>query len=257
MVRFSQFSIIRSHSVHFGLIRSILRSIQYYLIPSVYFNPFGIIRSIQSYLIYSVHFGPMLSTLVHCNPSIIIRSASFLFSPIRPISSTSMHSVLFGLLWSYLIHSVHIGPIRPIQSTSIHSVLFSPLRSYSVYFGSIRSTLVLFGPHWSYSVDSVHFGPLQSIRYYSIYFGSIRSNLVLFGPFCHIQSIRSTLVLFCPCWPYLIHSVHFGPIWSNLFNLVYINIRSVLVRLNLSESFFKHKGYEHRNVIFRAVTHLF
>ena len=54
--------------------------------------------------------------------------------------SHSVHSILFGLLWSY---SVHVGPIL------CTSILFSPPLSYYVYFvhfGPIQSTLVLFGP---------------------------------------------------------------------------------------------------------------
>ena len=41
--------------------------------------------------------------------------------------------------------------------------------------------------------------------------------------------------------------------------LSHINVafQSISVRLNLSESLFKHKGYKYTNVIFRAIIHLF
>ena len=210
--------------------------------------------------------------MVHCNPSIIIRSASFLFSPIRPISSTSIHSVLLGLQRSYLINSVHIGPIRPI-----HPLQF--IWYYLVHFGPIRFTLVLFGPFgllWSYSV---HIGPILSIESTLVHFnlfGIIRFTSVLFDLLWSYSVHYIIFSPFGPLWSYLVHVgpiwfiqstlVLFGPFVSSLIirttlvqfvYLVYINIRSNLVRLNLSESFSKHKDYEHRNVIFRVVTHLF
>ena len=100
---------------------------------------------------------------------------------------------------------VLFSPFGYIQSTLVLFSPFCPLWSYSIYYGSIRSTLVLFDPNWSYSV---HFGPVQS-------------TLVLFSPFAYIWSILSTLVLFGPLlFP-------FSPMWSNsilfcslLFHLV-------------------------------------
>ena len=83
----------------------------------------------------------------------------------------SVHSVLFGLIWSYLV----------LFST------FCPLKLYSVYFEPIRfilSTLVLLGPFcllWFYLVLFSTFCPLWSIS-------------VIFGPF---GPLWSTSVL----WP--------------------------------------------------------
>ena len=42
-----------------------------------------------------------------------------------------------------------------------------------------------------------------------------------------------------------------------LLSQINIALQSILVRLNLSQSLFKHKDYEYTNVIFRVDYHLF
>ena len=103
---------------------------------------FDYIQSIRSYSVHSVNMGPLQS--------------------IGSIPSSSVHSVLFGLYWSYPVHTVHYGPVQsnlvllgPLWFYSVHSVYFGPIRSYSVHFGlilSIQSNLVLLGPLLFYSV---------------------------------------------------------------------------------------------------------
>ena len=125
-----------------------------------------------------INMWPNSCFLLHAN---IQKSHLVHFGSIRSIFSSSIHFAI----WSTL---VVLGPIGPNWSYSIlfspirlTVVIFNPLSFYLVYIGPIRSTMILFGPY-------VHFGPNLSIGSYSVH-------LV---PFCHILSIWSICVHFCP-----------------------------------------------------------
>ena len=90
----------------------------------------------------------------------------------------------------------------PVWFYSVHSVLYSPLQFYSVHIQSILSTLVLF----------------DSIQFYSVHFGLIRPTLVLFG-LLWFYSVH----LF-----YLVHSVHFSPMWPTSITIQSNVVHSVL-----------------------------
>ena len=145
------------YSAYFGPIRSIW-SILVILSPfcplwsdSVLFGPFGLLWSNS---VHSVHFGSIRFTLVLFGPFCPLRSYLLDIGLIQSIL------VLFGPIWFYLIHYVHIGPNLSIHS---YSVLSSPHWSYSVHISTlcpIWTTLVLFYlSTWSFFLrkHSVHF----------------------------------------------------------------------------------------------------
>ena len=85
---------------------------------------------------------------------------------------------------------------------------------------------------------SVHISLIRSMLVHSVHFGSIWSTLVLFGPICPLGPIQLTLVLFGPLWSY---SVLFVP---TRFTLVHSILFSLLwsysVLLVLIRSYFVH-----------------
>ena len=85
--------------------------------------------------------------------------------------------------------------IRSIRSSSVQFVLFGPIQS-------IMSTKVIFGSFGLILSTSVQFSPIiNTLWLYSVHIGSILITMVLFG-LCY------------PLWSYLVHFVHFSPIWS-------------------------------------------
>ena len=152
--------------------------------------------------------------------------------------------VLFGLIQSNSIYSVHIGPIQstflfgpfcrlwsilvllfflitdPLQSYSVRFVHFGSIRYYSVHIALIRSSLstsVLFRLVWFYSVHFVHFGLIQSFGAYLIQCSLVQSILSPSIQFGHLLLIQSTLFLFGPIlsiWSNSVHLDHFGSVWS-------------------------------------------
>ena len=85
--------------------------------------------------------------------------------------------------------------IRSIRSSSVQFVLFGPIQS-------IMSTKVIFGSFGLILSTSVQFSPIiNPLWLYSVHIGSILFTMVLFG-LCY------------PLWSYLVHFVHFSPIWS-------------------------------------------
>ena len=179
-----QYGPIWSTSVNFYSIRSDLVHIG--PIRWLYLVQFGSIRSILSTLVLFGHFGPIQSTLVKLGPLYPLPSFLVLFCSIR---STAVHSVLFqstlvlcspfGTLWFYSVLSVLFGPLwsylvhfTELWSYSIHLVYsfrFGPLRSYSVQFVPTLSTLV----------HSIIFGPNQftSVTKQFFYLGSAQSHI--------------------------------------------------------------------------------
>ena len=99
---------------------------------------------------YSDHIGPIQSTLVLFSPT---WSYSFLFVPIQSIMSTLVLICQFVLIRST---SVLLNPFR---STLVHSILFGLLWSYPVHFGLPCSHSIQF---CSILSNLVHFYPLQS-----------------------------------------------------------------------------------------------
>ena len=99
---------------------------------------FGLFSLLWSNSVHSVHFGSIRFTLVLFGPFCPLRSYLLDIGLIQSIL------VLFGPIWFYLIHYVHIGPNLSIHS---YSILSSPHLSYSVHIGTlcpIWTTLVLF-----------------------------------------------------------------------------------------------------------------
>ena len=165
---------IRSDLVHIGPIRSTLvrfapiwfysiNSIHFSLIRSLWSNSvhFGQTRSIIS---ISVIFGLILFYSVHCGTFGLISVHFGSMQSIRYTLFYSVPSVLFGPLWSYLVH------FTELWSYSVHlvySLRFGPFRSYSVQFVPTLSTLVhciIFGPNQFTSVTKQFFylGSAQS-----------------------------------------------------------------------------------------------
>ena len=76
---------------------------------------------------------------------------------------------------------------------------------------------------------SVHISLIRSMLVHSVHFGSIWSTLVLFGPICPLGPIQLTLVLFGPLWSY---SVLFIPTRSTLVHsILFISLSYYLVLL--------------------------
>ena len=73
-----------------------------------------------------------------------------------------VHSVIFGPLWSYQVHSNHISPIK---SSLVNFSIFWTIRSNLVDIGSMRSILVLLGPICFYSTHYVHIGQFGTYWY--------------------------------------------------------------------------------------------
>ena len=125
--------------------------------------------SIWSYSVYFVNFSPIRSTLVlfgqFC-PLVLFGS----FCPLRnylvnigPIQSSLPTSILFGLIWSHVIYSIHFGPNLSICSSLVQ---FAPFWSTSVIFGPPCSYSVHHSI-WSIQTTSVHF---NSLRYIFVHF---------------------------------------------------------------------------------------
>ena len=87
-----------------------------------------------------------------------------------------VHSVIFGPLWSYQVHSNHISPIK---SSLVNFSIFWTIRSNLVDIGSMRSILVLLGPICFYSTHYVHIGPIRYILVHSVR-PILSTHLVLF-----------------------------------------------------------------------------
>ena len=134
-------NIQNSYLVHTGSIRSIMSTL-------VLFSPYGPNRSIPFYLVNSIHQSSIQFTwsysvhLVHIDP---ILSTSVLFVSYWSIQSIFSTLVLFGLLWSYSVYSIHFCSI---WSDSVYSVHIGLLQSYSIHFVH----------PWFYSV---HFCPIS------------------------------------------------------------------------------------------------
>ena len=76
---------------------------------------------------------------------------------------------------------------------------------------------------------SVHISLIRSMLVHSVHFGSIWSTLVLFGPICPLGPIQLILVLFGPLWSY---SVLFIPTRSTLVHsILFISLSYYLVLL--------------------------
>ena len=136
---------------------------------SFFFFFFFFERTLKFYSVHAIYIGSIQSTLV-------------LFCTLRS------HSIHFGSIWSYLVHSIHFDPLQSIRSTlALFSlfcplVLFSPfcpLQSYSVHIGPIQSTsvqystMVLFSPvcpFWSYSLYLVQFSSFESLQFILVHF---------------------------------------------------------------------------------------
>ena len=170
-------------------------------------SPKNAIKVINIQKSYSIQIGsiqsicPLLSNVVLFSSFSPLKFYSVQFDPLSCIQSTldlfglhwsySVHSVHFDLLQSYLSHSVHIGLIRSILFTLVLFGPFYPLLSYSVHIS----------PNWSNpstSIHYVHFSPIWSMSVLFRPFVLIQPRLVLFGPF----------VLFGTIWSYLVHLVH-------------------------------------------------
>jgi len=166
----------------------------------------------------------------------------------------SVNSILFNLLWFYL---VHLGPIRsipstlllfyPLQSYSLHigPMLFCSLRSSTVNIGPIQSTSVLFSPTWSYSILFVPIRSIMSTLVQICLFVLIRSTSIPLNPFQYTLvhcPIRSILVPFSPPCSYSTLFCPFGPlhfIWSNSIHLYPSqSIQTTSVRFGLLWSIF-------------------
>ena len=136
----------KSYSVHIGPILS----------NSVIFGQLGPFCSLWSYSVYSVQFDPLqsysshsvdfgsiwsiLSTLVLFGPFCplwsysvhvaIISSTSFRPVHVSPIRSSLSTSILFGLIWSHLVYSVHFGPFILFRSYFVYLVHFVPFGQF-------------------------------------------------------------------------------------------------------------------------------
>ena len=128
---------------------------------------------------------------------------------IKMINIQKSYLVHIVSIWSHQSSSVQFGPVGSyIWSILSTIVVFSPI-IHSVHIGSIRSTLVLFCPLRFYSVHSVYFSSIRSILPTLFLFSPIQSTLVLFSPFCPLWS---TSILFRLFNLLRFYSVHFGSI---------------------------------------------
>ena len=230
---------ILSTLVLFGPIQSTLVLFGQHRSYSIHPVHFGLIRSIWSTLILS---GPIQSTLV-------------LFGQLRSYSVHPVHLVLFGPIQFILTTLVFLGPI---QSTLLLFSPFFPLRSNqscSVHFHLIWSYSMNFSPIWFYSV---HFSPFIAFSPFLCIYIIWKNRFGLRAPILNPNLVCAYIYLYVDL-KFVISKILSITFIIITFLLSHINIvfHSTLVWLNLSASLSKYEKYEHTNVIFRAITHLF
>ena len=188
----------------------------------------------------------------------LFRKFSPLWCYLVHIGPIQLTLVLFGLICSNLVHYVYLGPNLSIRSYLVHIGPLCLIWSTSVLLGPVLSTL--------YSVQFVPFGPIQSICVHFDSFVPLWLILVYFNLFlCTYIWVEST---YSKSKFIYLKNIDLKLIISKILSIVFIvatlllshiNVafQSISIRLNLSESFSKHEGYEYTNLIFRIVTHLF
>ena len=159
LVHFFLFGPLWFYLVNLGPIWSIPSTLVLFFALQFYSDHIGPIQSICPLRYYSVDIGPIQSTLVLFGPT---WSYSFLFVPIQSIMSTLVLICQFVLIRSNQVL------LNPFRSTLVHSILFGLLWSYPVHFGLPCSHSIQF---CSILSNLVHFYPLQSNQTTLVYFG--------------------------------------------------------------------------------------